>query len=359
MKMIKGQFLKNPNDAAVFQNFQYINLTIKLNELAKKYTPSTTQFDQLEITIEINDDADEKIKKAFHEVGFDKKGTLSMGLGLDKKKLKTILNAVRKSTGKKGGLHTNSEGISFAVRETISEIEKTGIISLSPNNTTKTISQIIAEDRAIAAFPWGFKKADILAALEGGDKYLYNKLNEAYEVLHEFFTKTLTVGGSPEIKRAAEIVWHDKLGDQLNKNISFFEKGNVNDLKVGAGGEYAAAMMFVYFDLIFNNNGKNIAKIAGDEMEHGMQGKIDVEVLGRYGIQVKNFNMEMRQLSGNSLIKSGTNPGTFSKYLPDDQAEDLRMFFANFYFNKSFAEQPGRQALYGSVVEEIKKPKEY
>jgi hypothetical protein len=88
--------------------------------------------------------------------------------------------------------------------------------------------------------------------------------------LHEFFTVTLTRGGSPEIKRAAEIVWQDKLGSELNSSISFFEKGNVNDLKVGAGGEYAAAMMFVYFDIIFGGAGRNIAKIAGDETERGM-----------------------------------------------------------------------------------------
>jgi hypothetical protein len=47
--------------------------------------------------------------------------------------------------------------------------------------------------------------------------------------------------------------------------------------------------------------------------------------------------MAARLSSNNSLIKAGTNPGTFSKYLSDEQGEDLRVFFANYYFNKDFA----------------------
>jgi hypothetical protein len=43
-------------------------------------------------------------------------------------------------------------------------------------------------------------------------------------------------------------------------------------------------MMFVYFDLIFGGTGQDIARIAGDETERGMQGKIDVEAFGKYGI---------------------------------------------------------------------------
>ena len=350
MQNIKANFMK-PGDAEVFQNFQYINLVIKLNELAKK-NAYVNQFDTLELEIKIDDDTDEKIQKAFAELGFDKTAKLSMGV--DKQKLKQIINAVRKSMGKKGGLHTSTDSISYATRETLLEIEKNGIITLSPTNTTKSVSQIIAEDRAAQAFPWGFKKADIISALEGGDKYLYNKLVEAYETLHEFFTVTLTEGGSVEIKKASEIVWQDKLGNELNSSISFFEKGNVTDLKVGAGGEYATAMMFVYFDLIFGGSGRDIAKIAGDEMEHGMQGKIDVEAFGSYGIQVKNFNMSARDASKNTFIKAGTNPGTFSKYLPDEQGEDLRMFFANYYFNKDFASQPGRRKTYEDIVWQMK-----
>ena len=352
MKNIKGHFLANPNDAQVFQNFQYVNLTIKLNELAKKYTPSTTQFEQTELEIKIDDNVDEEIKKAFAKLDLDNEITLHMGVDLEK--FKTILSAVRKTMGKRGGLHTTSKGMSTATREVIKEIEKTGIISLRPTTGTRSVSDIIAEDRAMAAFPWGFKKADIESSLSGGDPYMKKRLEEAYDVLKTFFTETLTIGGSAEVKRAAQIVWEDKLGSQLDSRISFFEKGNVNDLKVGAGGEYAAAMMFVYFDIIFGGAGKGIAKIAGDETERGMQGKIDVEALRNYGIQVKNFNMQARKASGNSLIKAGTNPGTFSKYLSEEQGEDLRMFFANYYFNKDFAQQSGRERQYNEVVWEMK-----
>jgi hypothetical protein len=86
-------------------------------------------------------------------------------------------------------------------------------------------------------------------------------------------------------------------------------------------------------------------------MTRGMQGKIDVTALERFGIQVKNFNMAAREASGNSLINAGTNPGTFSKYLPSGQGSELRLFFANYYFNKDFAEN--KETLYANVVEEM------
>lgn len=352
MRKIKNHFLVNPNDAKVFQNFQYVNLTIKLNELAQKYIPKQTQFEQISLEIKVNEKTNDDIKKALASLGFGDEFTLRMGVDLDK--FKTVLSAIRKTLGKRGGLHTSSKGISTATREIIAEIEKTGIVSMKPTEGVRSVSDIIAEDRAMAAFPWGFKKADIETALNGGDPHMKARLEAAYKVLRTFFIETLTEGGSPEIKQAARIVWEDKLGTQLDSRISFFEKGNVNDLKVGAGGEYAAAMMFVYFDIVFGGAGKNIAKIAGDEATRGMQGKIDVEALQSYGIQVKNFNMAARQASGNTLIKAGTNPGIFSQYLPEDQGEDLRMFFANYYFNKDFAQQSGREKQFNEVVWEMR-----
>jgi hypothetical protein len=97
-------------------------------------------------------------------------------MGIDLEKFKTILSAVRKTLGSKGGLHTSSKGMSSATREVIKEIEKTGIISIKPTHGTRSVSDIIAEDRAMAAFPWGFKKADIEAALNDGDPYIKQRL---------------------------------------------------------------------------------------------------------------------------------------------------------------------------------------
>ena len=123
-------------------------------------------------------------------MGFGEEFTLNMGIDLEK--FKTVLSAIRKTFGKKGGLHTSSKGISTATREIIKEIEKTGIVSMKPTEGVRNVSDIIAEDRAMAAFPWGFKKADIDAALNGGDPNMKKRLEEAYAVLKTFFTETLT-----------------------------------------------------------------------------------------------------------------------------------------------------------------------
>jgi hypothetical protein len=75
-------------------------------------------------------------------------------------------------------------------------------------------------------------------------------------------------------------------------------------------------------------------------MINGTQGKVDVSLLGKYGIQVKNYDLMIREMGlASTNIATGTNLGTFSEYLPNlTQGEDLRVFFANYYFNKSFAE---------------------
>jgi hypothetical protein len=49
---------------------------------------------------------------------------------------------------------------------------------------------------------------------------------------------TLTEGGSSEMKRAANIVWQNKLGNSLSSSFSFFEKGDVKNLQIGAAGEF-------------------------------------------------------------------------------------------------------------------------
>lgn len=59
MSNIKNNFMK-PGDAEVFKNFQYVNLTIKLNELAKQNTYEN-QFDTLELEIKIDDNVDSQI----------------------------------------------------------------------------------------------------------------------------------------------------------------------------------------------------------------------------------------------------------------------------------------------------------
>lgn len=359
MGKIKNNFIL-AQDRKVFARFQYINLATELHLLAQKHmSGKTTQLSQQIVEVVVDDSVSEDLKEAILNIlpADQRKGNkIEINMGINPQMFKQIVSEVRKKTkGAKFGLSSTSSKITPAMEETLREIEKKNIITINATTSTKSVSEIIAEDKLMLAFPWGYKKKDIQKALEDNSSELYIQLNKAYNELKIFFTETLVRDGSPQVQRAAQVVWEEKLGNKLDENISFFEKGNVTDLKIGAAGEYVTAMFFVYFDLMMGKNGYNVAKIAGDEMTRGMQGKTDVTIWNRYGIQVKNFNMAARQASQDTLIKTTTNPGSFSKYLPDEQGEDLRVFMANFYFNESFAKQPGREGQYQNVLSEFRK----
>ena len=102
---------------------------------------------------------------------------------------KQIVSEVRKKTkGAKSGLSSTSSKITPAMEETLREIEKKNIITINATTSTKSVSEIIAEDKLMLAFPWGYKKKDIQKALEDNSSELYIQLNKAYNELKIFFT---------------------------------------------------------------------------------------------------------------------------------------------------------------------------
>lgn len=342
METLRNSFV-NSNDAEVLNRFSHERLTAYLRTLANDHKDKRTEqlFQEYEFTIEIKDEASPEIEKVLQSAfpqQMKRQGFVSLNLGIanQEKQLKAMLKQL--ASQRKG-----SKNQSKGYKETLKDIES-GLINglvISPGKKYPTsMSTAIELDSKARSFPWGFYKADIEKALETQDPYYTGRLQEAYNALKTFFTKTLIEGGSPEMHRAAEMVWQDKLGNSLSSSFSFFEKGDVKNLQIGAAGEFQAALIFAYFDIIFGGNGKEIAKIAGDEMKHGVQGKIDVELLGKYGIQVKNYDLALRETLGRAtVISTGTNAGRFSEYLDPKQGEDFRLFFANYYFNKSFADQ--------------------
>lgn len=355
MKTLREGFIQS-GDREVLARFAHQNLKNLLPQLSKKYTEQRHEklFQNYEFTIVIDENIDEDIKEIFKKTfprQMQSKGSVELNLGI--KSQQTKLNAALKEVAEK---RKTSKKKPKSTKETLIDLEE-GLVAglqIAPGKHYPTsISTAIELDTRARSFPWGFYKADIEKALETNDAYYISKLNEAYNALKEFFTETLTEGGSYELHRAANIVWEDKLGTSLSSSLSFFEKGDVDNLKIGAAGEFQAALIFTYFDIIFGGEGKEIAKIAGDEMINGTQGKIDVSLLGKYGIQVKNYDTIIREMGmASTHIATGTNLGSFSEYLSDPrQGEDLRAFFANYYFNKSFAEQ--RSEDYQRAIDNI------
>jgi hypothetical protein len=73
------------------------------------------------------------------------------------------------------------------------------------------------------------------------------------------------------MRSAASVVWKQKLGDSVDENISFFEKGDVFKLKQGAAGEFATALLFQYLTYVLGNTSQahQVAKITGDDASNG------------------------------------------------------------------------------------------
>ena len=354
MNTLRNGFVSS-NDAEVLNRFSHEKLTTHLRALANEYRDKRSEhlFQEYEFSIEIEDEASPEVEKALFKAfpqQMKKNGSINLNLGIanQEKQLKSLIKEI--ASQRRG-----SKNQSKTYKETLKDIEiglVQGLKIVPGKNYPVSISIAIELDSKAHSFPWGFYKADIEKALDTQDPYYINRLQEAYNALKRFFTKTLVEGGSSEMQRAAEIVWQDKLGDSLSSSFSFFEKGDVKNLQIGAAGEFQAALIFAYFDIIFGGSGREIAKIAGDEMKHGVQGKIDVELLGKYGIQVKNYDLALREtLNRATVISTGTNAGRFSEYLSVEQGQDFRLFFANYYFNKTFADQ--RQEDFSQAVQNI------
>ena len=345
MNALRNSFISS-DDVEVLKRFAHENLTVYLRELANQYADKRSEklFENYEFTIVLHDGASSQLQdlltKTFpQQMKLKGRVDLNLGIANQEKKLKELL---KKIAAERRGSKQKSKSF----KETLKDIEAGLVegISIASGNNPTSITTAIELDREARSFPWGFYKADIEKALATQDPYYLGRLEEAYEALKKFFTVTLTEGGSSEMRRAADMVWQNKLGNSLSSSFSFFEKGDVKNLQIGAAGEFQAALIFTYFDIIFGGDGYEIAKIAGDEMKHGEQGKVDVEVLGKYGIQVKNYDLIAREKAQRApVIGTGTNAGRFSEYITDDQGnnkgQDFRLFFANYYFNKSFADQ--------------------
>lgn len=342
---IKNHFLYNPKDAEIFQRFTYESLSSNtgLKTLSTFKGPSTLPPTTVIFRLD-----DSQVKglgktitkdlkqagKGFTEVG-DGFLELDLQLGLDDKLISKI---AKKANGAKKA-RAQSDLTKTGFRELIEKEEKNQIVRVGDG--PKELSVILTETMLTEHFPWGYTKKMINQIINDPSpqgQMAYTQLTKAYEQIKTFFTETLVKDGSWAIQKAAKDVWYQKLGNSPSSTFSFFEKGDVRDLQIGASGEYMLAMLTHYFNIVFNNNlstTTDMVKILGDDMKKGVQGKVDVQLLQGIGAQVKNFALSWRK---NKQIKVNTNAFDFSEAIENQQVqEDFRLFLANFYFNKDFA----------------------
>lgn len=351
VQMVRQGFLESPRDAEVLKRFEQENIARHFSNLARTQMLRLGSETQENIgptsnTVILKIDASkanvgmQKINKELAKfAGLD--GELV--LDINSQEFGKIVNAYRKSQGKKGSYRLTSvsdekmkEIIGMAMDESIS-ISINGKHPLEYYEVDVVSNDILG--RTSRSFPWGLTKKDIKFALHSDKTGLVKRqLEAAHKTLKEFFTETLTQGGGVLMQQAAKIVWEEKIGDVVDENIGFFEKGNQFHLKAGASGEFAGAMLFNYLNLRFGKapTARRVATIIGDDTSMlNVQGKADLMLFEKYGVQVKNLALNWRK---STLIDTNTSIHRIAQQ-SGENAKDLRIFLANYYFNKSFADE--------------------
>lgn len=347
MRLVRTEFINNEKDKEVLSRFTFDNLCTTLWALSKQQQKQFHKPEEFEFKLTIKNDAPAEIHKAVSKIFGGKQGdeladALSK-ISIDSQELYQLINKATGHSRKVKGM-TASKVKSDRLQE-IKQLEKemqkdTSWLSfgIKKGDEEYTLSKIIEEDQMEAAFPWGFKTEHIKQMSSSPE--MREKLNKAFLIVKDYVLRTLGKDASPQLKRALQITWDEKVGPYLNEDFTFFERGVASNSIKGAFGEFQAAAIMELFNIIYGaSNSKSIAKIAGDT--DSTAGLADVNVFGNFGIQVKNFSERKKD----TTIGATTNIGLLTKYFTNEQvAKDTRIFFANYFFNKSFQSEMGNIA---------------
>lgn len=348
MTLVRTDFIKSEGDRQVLSNFSYDGLNATLYSAFRNLSRNYHNAEDYEVTINIKDTATPEIQKTvqkmFKEVfGKDAEFTGNFKISIDSPLLFKLINKSQKSSKSTTVMssHKASAGRIKDVETLETEMAKDNswlqinIVDSASRQTNYSLSEIMKADEQEYRFPWGYKKDDIIRA--ESDPKLRERIQEAYEQVKNYVINTLGAGASPNLKRALQITWVKKMGTQLTQDFSFFEKGRASNSLKGAMGEFqTAAMMELFYLQYAGNTGKTVAKIMGDTDSTG--GLADVSVFDDFGIQVKNFT-EMATKKRED-VGATISIGNITKYFSnEDSAKDTRIFFANYFFNKTYQEK--------------------
>ena len=123
--------------------------------------------------------------------------------------------------------------------------------------------------------------------------------------------------------------WKDNFGYKLD-NIAFWEKGGTLNSLIGAFGEFQAALLPNYIKAVLKNS-KIPPSLISETINSTEQGKMDVNLLGRFGVQVKNYK------PGRNRIKSNIHPQNLAESPSFDiDKTSFFDFLTNYYFNLTY-----------------------
>lgn len=245
-------------------------------------------------------------------------------------------------------LHYNNESFTSTMQEALADRMMKGEINLVHNTPGNEITEL-TQQIAIENYPWGYKKAQIQAAIADPRSQEAKMFMRAMYMIEEFVMNKCS-GGSKDLLDAARSVYDKKIGENP-LNFRFFTGaggGKTSMLKAikGSLGEFQSAMLFEYFTRRLGT-ASNIATIMGNLPAHGSElGKADLALAldSIVGVQVKNWGEYMQHQIGTTI-----HPIEFAKTM--ENGDDFLQFIANIYFNTTI--HTGREEDLEQLREEI------
>ena len=175
---------------------------------------------------------------------------------------------------------------------------------------------------------FGYTNEDIQAAKN--DPVLKKEIQKAKQQIKNFILQLAKQRGASENMIAAiNQTWKDNFGYKLD-NIAFWEKGGTLNSLIGAFGEFQAALLPNYIKAVLKNS-KIPPSLISETINSTEQGKMDVNLLGRFGVQVKNYK------PGRNRIKSNIHPQNLAESPSFDiDKTSFFDFLTNYYFNLTY-----------------------
>ena len=340
---IRSLFNSVAKDREVLTRFSAANLNSKLSRFQRGNTievdtPVTIICDPA--SLEENTDYHSSNKN----VEIDMNGNIVLGLNYDVSRFKSC---IKELTGVK--VKPQSANMKKTT-ELIDEINK------AAPNAIKIVAYKEGGEQDVTDsftskwdnFPWGYTVDQINEMLKSDPSSQGREdLTRAWNEVENFIKNTLGAGASATLKMAINRVWEEKMGsghdaDSL-MNLGFFSKGrNIMSGIKGALGEFQTALIAEYINLRLQKesgiNSAQVAEIIGNIVKGGEQPKTDVQILEKFGVQVKNLNLNAI-INGktNTLINTTIHPNQLAQVL--NGGINVSDFLINYYFNLSFQTQ--------------------
>mgnify|MGYP002677794544 CR=1 FL=1 len=296
---IRDLFDKHSTDMLIIQNFSSEKIRALLIKTYGSHWTGSSDNQRISLDIEVENPKPieikfDKLKKNnanMNGITFSGK-TIKINLGVSEKEIKEFKQYI--NTIFKTQFHTTSsnpkaitEAMENMVNKGLREFDNIANIQVGEETlkALQTTQLVLGEEGQ--STPFSLKKQDIDNAEKSGDAA---RIKEALSEIRSFlFEKVGIKNGTSDLKKAFYKTWKDTIEGDIRKSAFFLKGGNLNYL-AGAFGEYQTALLSNYILYRTDAMSSAVASKISNTIGQAEQSKVDVTILEKIGVQVKNYN---------------------------------------------------------------------